>query len=100
MRNQRLILTEPAEAAVLNQITVRLVRPEEQGRWEQLVSEHHCLKNANLASRALALNLARLSTDWQEAWAPELIVLADGGSVPPELRLLVTLKKRFHRPSR
>ena len=142
MRNKRLILTEPAEAAVLNQITVRLVRPEEQGRWDQLVSEHHYLKNANLvgerlcyvaeyqgqwlallgwaaaayhlrardtwigwndnqrrgrlhlvannarfcvlgaagqypnlASRALALNLARLSTDWQEAYGHPIILV-------------------------
>jgi hypothetical protein len=134
LRNKRLILTAPAEAAVLNPISVRLVRAEEQGRWDQLVSEHHYLKDAhlvgerlcyvaeyqgrwlallgwaaaayhlrardtwigwndnqrrgrlhlvannarfcvlgaagqypNLASRALALNLARLSTDWQEA---------------------------------
>src|ERR1019366_8238030 len=133
MRSKRMSLTDPAEAAVLDQITVRLVRPEEQARWDQLVSEHHYLENANLvgerlcyvveyrgqwlallgwaaaayhlrardtwigwndnqrrgrlhlvannarfcvlgtaaqypnlASRALALNLARLSTDWQE----------------------------------
>ena len=135
-------LTDPAEAAVLDQITVRLVRPEEQARWDQLVSEHHYLKNAhlvgerlcyvveyqgqwmallgwaaaayhlrardtwigwndnqrrgrlhlvannarfcvlgaagqypNLASRALALNLARLSTDWQEAYGHPIILV-------------------------
>jgi hypothetical protein len=128
-------LSDPAEAAVINQITVRLIRPEEQERWDQLVSQHHYLKNANLvgerlcyvveyegqwlallgwsaaayhirardqwigwndnqrrarlrlvannarfclltepgqypnlASRALALNLARLSQDWQQAY--------------------------------
>src|SRR5512136_427585 len=134
MRIKPMTLSDPAEAAVLQQITVRLIRPEEQGRWDQLVSQHHYLKNAklvgerlcyvvqhqdqwlallgwsaaayhirardqwigwndnqrrarlhlvannarfclltqpgqypNLASRALALNLARLPQDWQEA---------------------------------
>src|ERR1039457_5070250 len=46
-------LTDPAEAAVLDQITVRLVRPEEQVRWDQLVREHHYLKNANLVGERL-----------------------------------------------
>ena len=135
-------LTDPTEAAVLDPITVRLVRSEEQARWDQLVSEHHYLKNANLvgerlcyvveyqgqwlallgwaaaayhlrardtwigwndnqrrgrlhlvasnarfcvlgaaaqypnlASHALALNLARLSTDWQAAYGHPIILV-------------------------
>lgn len=132
----------PAEAAVLDQISVRLVRPEEQARWDQLVSEHHYLGNAhlvgerlcyaveyrgqwlallgwaaaayhlraretwigwndnqrrgrlhlvannarfcvlgaagqypNLASRAMALNLARLSADWLEAYQHPIVLV-------------------------
>src|SRR5664280_3290438 len=142
MRSKRMSLMDPAEAAVLDQITVRLVRPEEQARWDLLVSQHHYLENANLvgerlcyvveyqgqwlallgwaaaayhlrardtwigwndnqrrgrlhlvasnarfcvlgaaaqypnlASHALALNLARLSTDWQEAYGHPIILV-------------------------
>jgi len=142
VRNKRLSLTDPAEAAVLDQITVRLVRPEEQARWDQWVSEHHYLENANLvgerlcyvveyqgqwlallgwaaaayhlrardtwigwndnqrrgrlhlvannarfcvlgaagqypnlASRALALNLARLSADWQAVYGHPIVLV-------------------------
>lgn len=46
-------LTDPAEAAVLEQIKVRLVLPHEQSRWDELVSEHHYLKNANLVGERL-----------------------------------------------
>jgi len=44
---------DSAEAEVLERLTVRLVRSEEQARWDQLVSEHHCLKNANLVGERL-----------------------------------------------
>jgi hypothetical protein len=44
---------DPAEAVVLNQIKVRLVQPEEQTRWDQLISQHHYLKNANLVGERL-----------------------------------------------
>jgi hypothetical protein len=33
---------------VLDQITVRRIEPAEQDRWNQLVSQHHYLKNASL----------------------------------------------------
>ena len=46
-------LTDPAEAAVLGEIIVRQVRPEEQARWDQLVSEQHYLENANLVGERL-----------------------------------------------
>src|SRR5674476_1437966 len=53
MRSKRMSLMDPAEAAVLDQITVRLVRPEEQARWDLLVSQHHYLENANLVGERL-----------------------------------------------
>jgi len=133
---------DPAEAAVLNQICVRLIQPDEQARWDQLVGQHHYLQNArlvgeqlryvvehrgqwlallgwsaaayhigardqwigwsdnqrrarlpllanntrfclltgrgqypNLASRALALNVARLSVDWQAAYGHPIVLV-------------------------
>jgi hypothetical protein len=141
MRSTQIPLTDPAEAAVVNQILVRLIRPGEQARWDQLVSQHHYLQNArlvgervcyvveyqgqwlallgwsaaayhirardlwigwtanqrrarlplvannarfclltapgqypNLASRALALNLARLSEDWQAVYGHPILL--------------------------
>lgn len=53
MLKKRMSLMDPAEAAVLEQIIVRLVLPYEQSRWDQLVSEHHYLKNANLVGERL-----------------------------------------------
>jgi len=142
MRCKHFRALDPAEAAVLNQITVRLLHRDEQGRWDQLVSQHHYLKNArlvgeqlryvveaqgqwlallgwsaaayhiaardqwigwsdnqrrarlsllannarfcllsapgqypNLASLALALNLARLSADWQAAYGHPIVLV-------------------------
>ena len=142
MRNKQMSLMDPAEAAVLGQITVRPIEPAEQARWNQLVSQHHYLKNAslvgerlcyvaeyqgqwlallgwsaasyhirardqwigwndnqrrarlplvasnsrfclltargqfpNLASRVLALNGARLSQDWQEAYGHPILLV-------------------------
>jgi len=135
-------VSDPAEQAVLESVTVRLIRPEEQARWEELVSEHHYLKNAhmvgerlcyvaeyqgqwmallgwsaaayrvkardawigwndnqrrgrlplvannarfcvlgaagqypNLASRVMALNLERLSADWQAAYGHPVVLV-------------------------
>jgi len=142
MRRESFGCLDPAEAAVLNQILVRLIQPDEQSRWDQLVSQHHYLKNArlvgeqlryvaeyqgqwlallgwsaaayhirardqwigwsdnqrrvrlpllannarfclltapgqhpNLASRALALNVARLSTDWLAAYGHPIVLV-------------------------
>jgi hypothetical protein len=142
MQNQRLSLSDPAERAVLEQVVVRLVTPQEQARWDELVCEHHYLQNAhlvgerlcyvaeyqghwlallgwsaaayhvqardvwigwndtqrrarlhlvanharfcvltapgqlpNLASRAMALNLARLSADWQHAYGHPIVLV-------------------------
>lgn len=134
-------LSDPAEAAVLHEITVRLVAADERERWEQLMVERHYLKSAhlvgeqlryvaeyrgrwlallgwsaaayhlrardqwigwndnqrrarlrlvannarfcllaepgelpNLASRAMALNLARLAQDWQQAYGHPVVL--------------------------
>ena len=142
MSKSRLILTDPAEAAVVEQIQVRLVRPEEEAHWDDLMVQHHYLKSArmvgeqlryvaeyqgqwlallgwsaasyhlkgrdgwigwndnqrrarlhlvannarfcrlgepgqypNLASRALALNLARLSPDWQAKYGHPIVLV-------------------------
>lgn len=142
MSKSRLELTDPAEAAVVEQIEVRLVRPEEEARWEELMIQHHYLKSArmvgeqlryvaeyqgrwlalmgwsaasyhlkgrdgcigwsdnqrrarlhlvannarfcrlggpgeypNLASRAMALNLARLSEDWQTKYGHPIVLV-------------------------
>src|ERR1051326_623207 len=53
MEKKRLSLSDAAEAAVLNQIQVRPVLPHEQARWDELVSEHHYLKNARLVGERL-----------------------------------------------
>ena len=138
---QLLSLSDPEERAVLDEVVLRPVAPDQQARWDQLVSEHHYLKNAhmvgerlcyvaeyrgqwlallgwaaaayrvrardvwigwndnqrrarlplvannvrfcllgaagqypNLASRALALNLARLSADWQAAYGHPIVL--------------------------
>jgi hypothetical protein len=142
MRDQLIKLSDHAEAAVLDQIVVRLIEPPEQARWNQLVSQHHYLKNANmvgerlcyvveyqgqwlallgwaaaayhlrardqwvgwqdnqrrarlrlvannarfclltqpgqypnLASRAMGLNLARLSADWRQAYGHPIVLV-------------------------
>lgn len=142
MSKSRLVLTDHAEAAVVGQIEVRLVRPEEEARWDELMTRHHYLKSArmvgeqlryvaehqgqwlallgwsaasyhlkgrdgwigwsdnqrrarlhlvannarfcrlgdagqypNLASQAMALNLARLSDDWQTKYGHPIVLV-------------------------
>jgi hypothetical protein len=142
MTKLRLVLTDATEAAVVAQIEVRLVRPEEEARWDELMVQHHYLKSArmvgeqlryvaeyqgqwlallgwsaasyhlkgrdgwigwdanqrrarlhlvannarfcrlgepgqypNLASRAMALNLARLSPDWQANYGHPIVLV-------------------------
>ena len=141
MPAKQIKLSDRAEAAVLDQISVRLIEPPEQERWDQLVSQHHYLQNAklvgericyvaehqdqwlallgwsaaayhirardqwigwddnqrrarlrlvannarfcvltkpgqypNLASRAMGLNLARLSQDWQRVYGHPIVL--------------------------
>ncbi len=142
MSQSRLGLTDPAEAAVVDQIQVRLVRSQEEAEWNRLMAENHYLKNAqmvgeqlryvaqyrgqwlallgwsaaayhlkgregeigwdenqrrarlhlvannarfcrlgaagqypNLASRAMALNLARLSADWRAQYGHPIVLV-------------------------
>ena len=57
------MLTDPAEAAVVEQIEVRLVRPEEQARWEELMIDHHYLKSARMVGEQL-----RYVAEYQGQW--------------------------------
>ena len=63
MSQSRLVITDPAEAAVVEQIEVRLVRPEEEKRWEQLMIQHHYLKSARLVGEQL-----RYVVEYQGEW--------------------------------
>jgi Druantia protein DruA len=53
MSTKRLVLTDAAEAAVLDQIQVRLVRPEEEAEWNRLMVENHSLKSAQMVGEQL-----------------------------------------------
>jgi len=63
MAQSRLVLTDPAEAAVVEQIEVRLVRPEEEARWEELMAKHHYLKSARMVGEQL-----RYVAEYQGQW--------------------------------
>jgi hypothetical protein len=51
------------EQAVLDGVTVRLVKPEEQGRFNQLLIEQHYLHNAELVGERLCY-----VAEWQGQW--------------------------------
>ena len=53
MCKQRLVLTDPVDAAVVDQIQVRLARPEEEAEWNRLMAESHYLKSAQMVSEQL-----------------------------------------------
>ena len=53
VKQKSLKLTDPVEAAVVDQIQVRLILPEEKARWDELVCEHHYLKNAQMVGEQL-----------------------------------------------
>ena len=63
MTKSRLVLTDPAEAAVVEQIQVRLVEPGEEARWEELMIQHHYLKSARMVGEQL-----RYVADYQGQW--------------------------------
>src|SRR6266581_655426 len=46
-------LPNASEQALLNELTLRLIEPSEKPRWDQLVIEHHYLKNAVLVGEQL-----------------------------------------------
>lgn len=52
-----------ADAAVLAQVSLRLIAPEEKARWDQLITERHYLKNADLVGRQLRY-VAELDGQW------------------------------------
>jgi predicted transposase YbfD/YdcC len=53
MSKSGLVLTDAAEAAVVDRIQVRLVRPEEEAEWNRLMAEHHYLKSARMVGEQL-----------------------------------------------
>lgn len=53
MKQKSLKLSDPAEAAVVDKITVRLIKPEERVRWDELICQHHYLKNAQMVGEQL-----------------------------------------------
>ena len=53
MLKSRLVLTDPAEAAMAEQIEVRLVRPEEEASWDELIVQHHDVTNAGMVGEQL-----------------------------------------------
>jgi hypothetical protein len=63
MSKKRLVLTDPAEAAVVDQITVRLVRPDEEAEWDRLMVENHYLKSARMVGEQL-----RYVAEYQGRW--------------------------------
>jgi hypothetical protein len=63
MSKKPLVLTDPAEAAVVDQIQVRLVRPEEQAQWNRLMEENHYLKSAQMVGEQL-----RYVAEYQGRW--------------------------------
>lgn len=63
MLGKQIKLSDRAEAAVLDQMVVRLIEPREQERWDQLVSQHHYLKNANLVGERLCY-VAEFQGQW------------------------------------
>jgi hypothetical protein len=63
MQNKQIKLSDRAEAAVLDHLVVRLIEPEEHERWDQLVSQHHYLKTANLVGERL-----RYVVEYQDQW--------------------------------
>jgi hypothetical protein len=63
MADKQIKLSDRAEATVLDQIVVRLIEPPEQARWDQLVSQHHYLKNASLVGEQL-----RYVVEYQGQW--------------------------------
>lgn len=61
---RRSVWLDPAEQAVLDQVQVRLITPEEQARWDDLIATRHYLKNATLVGEQLRY----VVTDAQGQW--------------------------------
>jgi hypothetical protein len=52
-----------ADAEVLRRVTLRLIEPEEKGRWDELIRQRHYLGNAHLVGRQLRY-VAELDGEW------------------------------------
>lgn len=63
MSPRRVSLLDPEEAAALEQVQVRLVTPEEEARWDQLMSQRHYLKSARMVGEQL-----RYVAEYQGKW--------------------------------
>jgi hypothetical protein len=61
---RRSVWLDPAEQAVLDQVRVRLITPEEQSRWDDLIATRHYLKNASLVGERLCY----VVTDAHDQW--------------------------------
>ena len=53
MSKKELSVSDPEESSFLSEVEFRLVLPEEEGRWNELVIEHHYLGNAKLVGEQL-----------------------------------------------
>jgi len=56
---RRRVWLDPAEQAVLDQVRVRLIAPDEQARWDDLIASRHYLKNASLVGEQLRYVIER-----------------------------------------
>jgi hypothetical protein len=63
MSNKQFVVRDPAEAVVLQQIQVRLVRPEEEAEWSRSMVENHYLKSARMVGEQL-----RYVAEYQGRW--------------------------------
>ena len=52
------------EQSLLEQLQVRLVLPAERRRWDQLVRQHHYLKNARLVGEQLRYVVIDAAGNW------------------------------------
>jgi hypothetical protein len=61
---ESLVMTDPAEAAVAQEVRIRLVQPEEEAEWNRLMAENHYLKTARMVGEQL-----RYVAEYQGQWA-------------------------------
>lgn len=61
---RRFVWLDPAEQAALDQIRVRLITPEEQPRWDDLIATRHYLKNASLVGEQLRYVVTDANGQW------------------------------------
>lgn len=64
MKSRKARLPAEAQQAVLDELQVRLIRPEERARYDQLIEQEHYLKNADLVGEQLRY----VAVDAQGGW--------------------------------